>query len=158
MPYKGGKFTKPGDKLGDKKKSKQGDDKKDEKPPKKGMTKPVTKEDGPESGPNPTMDADGPTPEQGEAVQHVNETHPGETQPHPTTGVHAFHVHHVGEGQYRSHAHLADGQVETQDHPDANSVREAADQAFPPDQQEVPADYAMGGIGGGDGNQDSTDY
>jgi hypothetical protein len=72
--------------------------------------------------------------EQSQAPEHVNQTHPGQTQPHPATGVHAFHAHHKGGGQYTSHTHHGDGTVETQEHPDHGSMQQAGEAALPSDE------------------------
>jgi hypothetical protein len=96
--------------------------------------------------------------------KHVEETHPGETQPHPTTGVHAFHAHHTGGGHYTSHTHHGGGgggggEVETRDHGSHADMLSAMHEAFPAEneadeEREGPADgteYAeelAEGIGG----------
>jgi hypothetical protein len=76
---------------------------------------------------------------------HVRETHPGETQPHEHTGVHAFHAHHVGGGRYHSDTHHGDGSVEHNEHPHHEHMMAAMHEAFPPQEQadeehEGPAD------------------
>ena len=63
--------------------------------------------------------------------EHVTKTHPGETQPHPMTGVHAFHGHHVGGGKYMSHTHHDGGEVETQHHESADDMHSAMAEALP---------------------------
>jgi len=99
---------------------------------------------------------------------HVAETHPGETQPHPETGVHAFHTPHAGGGQYRSHTHHGDGHpkgmhVETREHDSHEDMMAAHHEAFPPQdeadhEQEGPADATeyseelAEGIGGAGGS------
>lgn len=65
------------------------------------------------------------------AVEHVTKTHPGETQPHPHTGVHAIHVHHVDGGKYVTHTHHQDGSVDTEHHPDIHSVHDHMQEMFP---------------------------
>lgn len=88
--------------------------------------------------------------EHGTPPKHVEETHPGETQPHPTTGVHAFHAHHTGGGHYTSHTHHGDSHpdgkhVETQDHDSHEDMLSAMHEAFPAEneadeEREGPAD------------------
>lgn len=95
-------------------------------------------------------------PHGGSSEEHVTKTHPGETQPHPETGVHAFHAHHTGGGKFRSHTHHEDGTVETRDHQNEGDMHQAMNEAFPPsdDQQHDSRDGAMdfeealGGVGG----------
>jgi hypothetical protein len=91
--------------------------------------------------------------------EHVTKTHPGETQPHATTGVHAFHAHHQGGGKYMSHTHHDGGDVETRNHPNHSEMSSAASEALPPDEQGEGNDMhdggmdfseALGGIGGTD--------
>ena len=91
--------------------------------------------------------------------KHVTETMPGKTQPHPTTGVHAFHANHVGGGKYESHTHHDGGQVETKHHESAGDMHQAMNEALPDDQQGQGQEQGMpmddmasqlGGIGGGD--------
>lgn len=97
--------------------------------------------------------------EHGTPPKHVEHTHPGETQPHPETGVHAFHAHHTGGGHYRSYTHHGDGSVEPQDHDTHADTLAALHQALPAQEEadeehEGPADgteYAQelsSGIGG----------
>jgi hypothetical protein len=86
----------------------------------------------------------GPHGDAGHTPEHVTKTHPGETSPHPATGVHAVHVHHVGgkhepeahgsgsQGhQFMTHTHHADGSVETTHHADMNAVHDHMTQMFP---------------------------
>ena len=92
--------------------------------------------------------------------KHVTETHPGETQPHPTTGVHAFHGHHVGGGKYKSTTHHDGGDVETRSHATAQDMHQAMAEALPDDQEaqngqdndirDGNGDFSeqLGGIGG----------
>jgi len=95
-----------------------------------------------------------------EGEKHVTETHPGQTQPHPVTGVHAFHAHHTGGGKYKSYTHHDGGDVETRDHSGEHEVKHAHDEAFPSEGGEssqgggMDADSDMGealsGVGGGE--------
>lgn len=93
--------------------------------------------------------------------KHVTETHPGKTQPHPTTGVHAVHAHHTGShdgggSQYTTHTHHDDGTVETRENRSQDEMEQDHREAFPPgtetaegeDQQEQFSDELAGGIGG----------
>ncbi len=94
----------------------------------------------------------------GEAPEeHVTKTHPGTTEPHPVTGVHAFHAHHVGGGKFTSHTHHDGGEVERRDHPHAADMHQAHQEAFPneggeqnPDREGDMSDFgeSLGGIGG----------
>lgn len=73
------------------------------------------------------------------APEHVTKTHPGTTQPHPATGVHAVHVHHVGKGKsggpdYESHTHHDDGTVEKNDHANEEDMKDHMDNALPSQQ------------------------
>ncbi|MBU6231666.1 hypothetical protein KGP36_03275 [Patescibacteria group bacterium] len=70
-------------------------------------------------------------PHGGSEEKHVTETHPGETQPHPVTGVHAFHAHHMGSGKFKSHTHHDGGEVETRHHPNEADLHQAHKDAFP---------------------------
>ena len=85
-------------------------------------------------------------PHGGSAEEHVTKTHPGETQPHPVTGVHAFHAHHTGGGKFRSHTHHDGGDVETREHGSHEEAMSAHDEAFPSEQGEPDGDEAMGGM------------
>ena len=89
--------------------------------------------------------------------KHVTETNPGETQPHPQTGVHAFHGHHVGGGKFKSHTHHDGGDVETRDHASADEMHQAGKEALPgmdsaqappPDDKGGTYTDALSGIGG----------
>lgn len=84
-------------------------------------------------------------PHGGSGEEHVTKTHPGQTQPHPVTGVHAFHAHHTGGGKYRSHTHHDGGEVETRDHESHGDMMAAHQEAFPPDEQ---GGQDQGGMGG----------
>lgn len=94
------------------------------------------------------------------APEHVTKTHPGETQPHPETGVHAVHIHHTGGGKFMTHHHHEDGTVETQHHQSADEAHQAAHESLPGEQESANQnsdirdggeDFAdqLGGIGGG---------
>ena len=63
--------------------------------------------------------------------EHVTKTHPGETQAHEHSGIHAVHVHHMGGGKYMTHTHHQDGSVDTQHHPDIHSVHDHMKESFP---------------------------
>ena len=79
-----------------------------------------------------TMHEKGHAPHGDVGEKHVTETHPGKTEPHPHTGVHAFHAHHVGGGQYHSHTHHDDGTVESKQHRDHGDMMAAMHEALPP--------------------------
>jgi hypothetical protein len=98
----------------------------------------------------------------GSTEEHITKTQPGVTQPHPVTGVHAFHAHHAGGGKYTSHTHHDGGEVEKRDHGTAEEMHQAHQEAMPGQdasqgsEQQVAADGDMGefgdslmGIGGG---------
>lgn len=116
MPFQGGKFKPAGE-------TKKGKD--NSATPAKDKAKPQAMQSKTKQG-----------EEQSQAPEHVNQTHPGQTQPHPGTGVHAFHAHHTGGGKYTSHTHHGDGTVETQQHPDVSQMGQAGDSAFPSQEQE----------------------
>lgn len=80
--------------------------------------------------------------------KHVTETHPGKTQPHPHTGVHAFHTFHTGGGKHESHTHHDGGEVEVRQHPTASDLHEAMHEALPDTEQEDNAerDIRDGGV------------
>lgn len=95
------------------------------------------------------------------AERHVTETHPGHTQAHPETGVHAFHAHHTGShadggSQYSTHTHHDDGTVETRENRSQDEMEQDHREAFPPgtetaegeNQQDNFRDELAGGIGG----------
>lgn len=93
-----------------------------------------------------------PQQEHGEGMKHVTETHPGMTQPHPTTGVHAVMGMHKGGGKYMSHTHHDGGEVEQKEHPSSSDMAQHMQQAMPDDQQQDPnqqADFSgdLTGIG-----------
>jgi hypothetical protein len=81
---------------------------------------------------------------EGSQPEHVTKTHPGETQPHPATGVHAVHVHHVGgkhessghgggsQGhKFMTHTHMKDGSVQTDHHDTEQAMHDHMRQQFP---------------------------
>lgn len=88
--------------------------------------------------------------------KHITETHPGKTQPHPVTGVHAFNGMHKGGGKYESHTHHDGGDVEVRQHGSAGEMHSAQQEALPDEggqendprngQQDFSED--LGGIGG----------
>lgn len=99
------------------------------------------------------------TPHGSGGEKHVTETHPGQTQPHPSTGVHAFMAQHKGGGKYQSHTHHDGGEVETKDHSSAGEMHQANQQALPDenqgqdqppmdDQNGMGMEDVMSGIGG----------
>lgn len=98
-----------------------------------------------EAASTPTEQGHGPaqSPHGGGSVEHVTKTHPGETQPHPVTGVHAFHGHHVGGGKHVSHTHHDGGNVETKQHPTAQDMHAAMQDALPDGDQSDPTDRDM---------------
>lgn len=91
----------------------------------------------------------------GTPPQHVEETHPGETTPHPETGIHAFHAHHVDGGHsYVSHTHHGASHpkgrhVETRTHDSHEDMLAAHHEAFPP-QEEADEEH--------EGAADGTEY
>lgn len=98
---------------------------------------------------------------QGGTEEHVTKTHPGETQPHPSTGVHAFSAHHTGGGKYTSHTHHDGGEVETQQHGSGQEMHDAMVKTLPGDDGHMggdtneemgTSDFAeqLGGVGGTD--------
>lgn len=102
-----------------------------------------------------------PMEEHGTPPEHVTKTHPGETQPHASTGVHAVHVHHTGGGKFMTHHHHEDGTVETQHHENADEAHAATHETLPGDSGHEMNDQneemggqdfseTLGGIGGGD--------
>lgn len=112
--------------------------------------------------PKPEHEKKAPEAPHGEhGEQHVTKTHPGMTEPHPKTGVHAFHSFHAGGGRYHSHTHHGDGTVEKREHPDANDLHRAHEEAMPPEESEMgmepEGDYAteLGGVGGAGGEESS---
>jgi hypothetical protein len=93
------------------------------------------------------------TPHGGSSEEHVTKTHPGKTQPHPVTGVHAFHSHHQGGGKYESHTHHDGGEVETRQHPDQQDMAGAMNEALPPEgemggRDQIPEMGEMEGLSG----------
>lgn len=96
--------------------------------------------------------------------KHVTETHPGKTQPHPHTGVHAFVAHHTGGGKYTSHTHHDGGDVETRQHGNEADMHTAMKEALPDTGQQSDETSDMrggneefaeqlGGVGGEMGEQ-----
>ena len=92
--------------------------------------------------------------------EHVTKTHPGETKPHPETGVHAVHIHHVDGGAHHIvHTHHDGGNVETTHHDTAEEAHEKAHEGLPAGQHMGDDDNnkmggedfseSLGGIGGG---------
>lgn len=80
--------------------------------------------------------AESQSPHGGNQEKHVKETHPGKTQPHPETGVHAVHTHHTGEHHaggpaYTTHAHHDDGTVETRENRSQDEMEQDQHEAFP---------------------------
>lgn len=117
------------------------------------------KSSGEKTPPASTPHEEGQAPHGDVGEKHVTETHPGKTQPHPTTGVHAFHAMHKGGGKYESHTHHDGGDVETRQHPNADEVHRAMGEALPSDQEgqnqgrdirNGDQDFAteLGGVGG----------
>jgi hypothetical protein len=101
-------------------------------------------------------------PHEGHNIKHVTETHPGTTSPHPATGIHAVHTHHMGGGRYQTHHHHEGGNVEVRDHESVHDAHQAAQESLPDEgkMEREEGDYgedygsSMGGIGGmgaGDG-------
>jgi hypothetical protein len=93
----------------------------------------------------------------GSTEEHITKTHPGTTQPHPETGVHAFHANHTGGGKYTSHTHHDGGQVESRQHENAADMHSAMHEALPAEGggemagNMAPDDgfgESLGGIGG----------
>lgn len=89
--------------------------------------------------------------------EHVTKTHPGKTEPHPVTGVHAHAAHHTGGGKYTTHTHHDDGSVESRDNRSHEEMVADQHEAFPPDEmaENEGSDQAdgfatdlAGGIGG----------
>lgn len=136
MPFNKGKFTKPG-------------------------AIKSTGEKGPSEARPSSTGAKETQPAHGDGGEkHVTETHPGQTQPHPTTGVHAIQAMHVGGGKYKSHTHHDGGEVETRHHEEENGMHQAMKEALPPaenngeSQQDdhdggMPFGEVLGGVGGG---------
>lgn len=117
-----------------------------------------------DSKPKPNMGGDkkpmSQPPNEQHSPEHVTKTHPGMTQPHPSTGVHAFHSMHKGGGKFESHTHHEDGNVEVRPHDNAEDLQAAHQEAMPSDNmgdQAPPDDMNnmegmmkdMKGIGGG---------
>ena len=79
--------------------------------------------------------------------KHIKETHPGKTQAHPVTGVHAFHAHHTGGGQYTHHTHHDDGTVASREGQSEQDTKAAHDEAFPPEESAELEQDPMGNEG-----------
>ena len=62
------------------------------------------------------------------SMQHTSETHG--TSPHPTTGVHAVQVHHMGD-HIMTHTHHDGGQIQSDRHENMASVHQHLDQHLP---------------------------
>lgn len=83
-----------------------------------------------------------------EHTQHTSETHG--TQPHPVTGVHAVHMHHMGGGKFQSHTHHDGGGVETQQHDGEQAAQQHVAESFPTDERDPQDEQQMGPPTGGD--------
>jgi hypothetical protein len=114
---------------------------------------------GESSQPKPMVNRnDAQAPHDGNNRKHVTETHPGTTQPHPRTGVHAFHGHHTGGGHYESETHHDGGDVEVRQHQNAEEMHDAMSASLPGEnidereEGDLGEDYGsnLGGIGGED--------
>lgn len=81
-------------------------------------------------------------------VEHVTKSHPGQTQPHPTTGVHAFHGHHTGGGKYKSYTHHDGGEVEERDHASAGDMHQAGNEALPDEGSQMGNEGGMDDFSG----------
>ena len=132
--YSHGKFTKPG------------------------AVKSTGEKTPPASTPHEKEHGQAQSPHGGGGMEHVTKTHPGKTQPHPVTGVHAFHGNHMGGGKYESHTHHDGGEVETRQHGSADEMHQAMKEALPGDAEMdqrgadmTGSDFsgALDGIGGG---------
>ena len=75
------------------------------------------------------------------------------TKPHPTTGVHAVHIHHMGGGMAKTHTHHDDGSIESQDHGSMAEAKGHADQMLPDDEamQDQQPEMAEAGTSADDG-------
>jgi hypothetical protein len=91
----------------------------------------------------PTEKGKAPQADVGE--KHITETHPGQTQPHPTTGVHAVAVHHKGGGKHTTHTHHEDGTVESKEHNTAAEAHGQVQNGLPSDGMDSGADPMGGG-------------
>jgi hypothetical protein len=110
---------------------------------------------------SPTEKGKPPMEGHGTPPQHVTQTHPGMTQPHPQTGVHAVHTLHKGGGKYETQHHNEDGTVEQRQHSSAEEAHQSAQESLPGDSGQMHGDQneemggqdfseTLGGIGGGD--------
>lgn len=87
---------------------------------------------------------------------HSSETHG--TMPHPSTGVHAVHIHHMGGGSHVTHTHHDGGQIETQNHASADEAHAHAQASLPagegdqkePNGEDYMANMGMSALGGDD--------
>ena len=80
--------------------------------------------------PNESYEKDKATMEHGQPEEkHTSETHG--TQPHPTTGVHAVHIHRMGGGKAMTHTHHEGGHIESQEHPTMGDAHAHAQQSLP---------------------------
>lgn len=111
--------------------------------------------------PRPMGGDKGQAPHGEQQPEHVTKTHPGQTQPHPTTGVHAHIGMHKGGGKYMSHVHHDGGEVETQHHENAGDMHSSMQQTLPNEGDQMGGDQNMdmggqdfsetlGGLGGAD--------
>lgn len=91
------------------------------------------------------MHEKGKAPQGDVGEKHVTETHPGMTEPHPITGVHAIHTHHMGGGKYMTHTHHEDGNVESKEHNTAAEAHGQMQNDLPSDGQESGKDPMGGG-------------
>lgn len=91
----------------------------------------------------------------------VGEGHASEhgTQPHPKTGVHAVHIHHMGGGKAVTHTHHEDrakgeNGIETQDHDSMDDANQHAQAMLPSGDQDTnqDADVPMAEAGADDGS------
>jgi len=69
--------------------------------------------------------------EEEKTPEHVTMTHPGETQAHPATGVHAVHVHHTGGGKHTVHVHHDGGHVESHHGLAQHEAKQMVDEHLP---------------------------
>ena len=102
--------------------------------------------------PAPAHGKPGLKSESGEAnepnQQHSSQTHG--TQPHPQTGVHAVHIHHMGGGKAMSHTHHDGGHIESQQHNSMDEAHQHAQSMLPANSGQPQAEpdgdeYALGG-------------
>lgn len=87
-----------------------------------------------------------PSHEEHGREEHTSKTHG--TQPHPVTGVHAVHIHHMGGGRAKTHTHRDGGEIEEREHDSLEDAHDHAQNELPGgDQGEPDGDE---GAGGGD--------